>query len=473
MRRKFLILITVVFLFVLKGMSQQQNVSYQASFSKDTIFIGDTLNLLLEASFSNNSILVFPEFKDTITKGLEIYQFSSTDTLTNKKGEKKARKIISLISFEPGVYAISGFPALYVQKDGLADTIYSNQVRLAVLPMPIDTNAIDTVFAGMDGKIIMGLNFAESVKQNFIPDSVKQSMNQQETDALVDQIYGSKRSEILLELVRQLNLPDTIGYIELLEEIIMAPGNVLFIINNSGKAERHVLPQLIKESFIQQKKEVKKGDPLFSYFPIMDIKPPYDEEWSIWEDFKIFLEDYGIYLIIIVLLIAIALIYFIYFKKKKQKEDLPAMPLEPAHIIAFRDLNDLKEKKLWQAGKVKEFHSRLTEILRRYMEQRYGIMALEQTTYEILQSIAKEKILNKQEKAILKEILELADLVKFAKFTPIPDENDRSLRNSYQFVEKTKIVEEITKNEDVDEKQLDETENLKDDGRITKMEEDL
>ena len=92
----------------------------------------------------------------------------------------------------------------------------------------------------------------------------------------------------------------------------------------------------------------------------------------------------------------------------------------PAHLIALEKLNKLKKEEIWKQGKVKEFQSQLTFILREYLENRYNIRALEQTTGEILQSLYNIDMDNKDIN-IIKNILQIADMVKFAKAKPGED----------------------------------------------------
>ena len=111
----------------------------------------------------------------------------------------------------------------------------------------------------------------------------------------------------------------------------------------------------------------------------------------------------------------------------------------PAHIIALKKLSKLKAEKIWREGKVKEFQSQLTYILREYLENRYKIQALEQTTGEIVHSLQKIKLDNKDIDTI-KNILQIADMVKFAKAKPEEDINERFLNETIDFVERTKAV---------------------------------
>ena len=94
------------------------------------------------------------------------------------------------------------------------------------------------------------------------------------------------------------------------------------------------------------------------------------------------------------------------------------MTAEPADVIALRELEQLREEKPWVNKQVKLYYIRLTEILRIYIERRYHIMALEQTTDEILASPEKIRTARINSLKSLASILKLADLVKFAKVIP-------------------------------------------------------
>ena len=131
------------------------------------------------------------------------------------------------------------------------------------------------------------------------------------------------------------------------------------------------------------------------------------------------------------------------FKKDKTVIE-PAINPDPAHIIAFRELEKLREEMLWQKGETKKYYTRLTEILRLYLENRFGIFSLELTTSETLSELVKAGFKKDESYNILKTVLSGADLVKFAKYKPLPDENELHFENSYKFVQSTKAVEETT-----------------------------
>lgn len=143
-------------------------------------------------------------------------------------------------------------------------------------------------------------------------------------------------------------------------------------------------------------------------------------------------------------LIIFALFYFIKLKKKNKplfkKKEKPALP---AHEQALLDLEKLRLKKLWQQGLLKEYHTELIDIIRDYIEGRYGIQAVEMVSFEIIQSLKQESI-NQQAMEKLQSSLELADLVKFAKSGASALENDTSLNHCMDFVNETKQIMPIT-----------------------------
>ena len=169
---------------------------------------------------------------------------------------------------------------------------------------------------------------------------------------------------------------------------------------------------------------------------IKDIKEPYEETYS-WIDW---LKDNMIYVWILLGALLVLLIFYLivrYTRKVKPPMVEVEIPKIPAHIIAFEKLDKLKTENLWQNGKLKLYHSQLTDIIREYIENRFKIQALEQTTEEILYGFRKVAI-DDESKSKLKQVLILADLVKFAKEQPLPNENDMSMTNSYDFIHGTK-----------------------------------
>lgn len=129
------------------------------------------------------------------------------------------------------------------------------------------------------------------------------------------------------------------------------------------------------------------------------------------------------------------LIYVAWKKRKRGEKILPQAPPRPPHEIALEALRLLDAEKLWQQGREKEYHARLSDILRTYVEHTLEIPAMEMTTNLIASSLP-VKTLDPPLKGTLLEILERSDLVKFAKFRPIADENKKSMDGAVWFVER-------------------------------------
>ncbi len=138
---------------------------------------------------------------------------------------------------------------------------------------------------------------------------------------------------------------------------------------------------------------------------------------------------------IALVMIALVLVYWIRKRRRKRTIVPEEIPAEPANVIALRELAQLREDKPWAHKQVKHYYIRLTEILRRYIERRYRIMALEQTTDEILESLKTSA--NGAYLKRLAGILTLADLVKFAKVIPDTEENASQLEEAVAFVNST------------------------------------
>lgn len=116
----------------------------------------------------------------------------------------------------------------------------------------------------------------------------------------------------------------------------------------------------------------------------------------------------------------------------------PQPPREPAHVIALRELSLLREAELWQKGEIKDYYSRLSDILRRYIDNRYGIMSPELTTDETVRMLQKAAVLKHSELSLVKELLSMSDMVKFAKYLPGSEMHGTALNDAVKFVEITR-----------------------------------
>jgi hypothetical protein len=170
-----------------------------------------------------------------------------------------------------------------------------------------------------------------------------------------------------------------------------------------------------------------------------DIKMPYDA--------PITLKEVMPYMLGIILIGAIVFLILYSIKRKKQNKPLfsmPEKPKEPAHIIALRELDRIKAEKLWQKDKVKQYYSEITETIRIYIENRFDIPAMELTSDETISAFRyRRDLLNDKNFSNLSRMLMLADMVKFAKYSPLPDDNSATLFDAYFFVNETKKEVEI------------------------------
>jgi len=165
---------------------------------------------------------------------------------------------------------------------------------------------------------------------------------------------------------------------------------------------------------------------------IKDIKPPVDAPWT-WEDVL----PYVVFVWLACVVAALAFLY-VHYKNKKAEQPVaaPIRPAIPAHEAAINALRQLEDRHLWQKGKVKQYYSEATEIIRIYLEQRFGVRALEMTTDEVLQAMKRIRAAD----AVMSDTSKLlitADLVKFAKYAPTPDENAEELTHAYTIVRAT------------------------------------
>jgi hypothetical protein len=128
-------------------------------------------------------------------------------------------------------------------------------------------------------------------------------------------------------------------------------------------------------------------------------------------------------------------------KQRRKKEGVEEVRIpDPAHEIAFRELERLKAEQLWQKGNFKQYYTRLADILRQYLENRYGVYSLELTTSETLRELLRSGFKKDDRYNRLKTVLTAADLVKFAKYVPLPDENENHFTESWAFVDSTKSI---------------------------------
>jgi hypothetical protein len=202
-----------------------------------------------------------------------------------------------------------------------------------------------------------------------------------------------------------------------------------FTINGDTNNVRFTQPLMLEVHTVPTDTSAKK---------IKDIKTVLNEPFN----WKWYLPHiyWGIGILLAVLTIVLITLY--YARKKRNKIIEPEKPKIPAHITALASLEKIKTEKIWKEGLNKEYYSSISDTIRLYIEERYGVFALESTTDEIMTAF-RSQVVDAESKDKLRQLLQLADLVKFAKMMPIEAENEFTLQNAFDFVNGTKREEEI------------------------------
>jgi hypothetical protein len=202
----------------------------------------------------------------------------------------------------------------------------------------------------------------------------------------------------------------------------------------------------------------------------VDVDNPADffDIKEVWKPPFVLADYYSWIFGILITLFLICVVGYIIQRMRNRKLIVPfkrEAPKLPPHEQAIMELNQVKRQKLWQQGRNKEYYTSITEILRRYIVDRFGINAMEMTSGEILDIIKKY---NEADSVYenLKQILQLSDFVKFAKWNPLPNENDLSMMNAYLFVNQTKPT--IIATSDTKEDEEDNMDNETNDSTVTK-----
>lgn len=166
-----------------------------------------------------------------------------------------------------------------------------------------------------------------------------------------------------------------------------------------------------------------------------DIKQPLAVSYTFWD----WLKDHwkAVAVTLAAILIGVGLFYYYKKRPKNATPVIDAAPILPADTIALNKLNALRDKKLWQQDEVKLYYSELSDVLREYLGNRYQVKTHEQTTEEIFTDL-KYVDIPQDSSTMLKQLLTLADLVKFARQKPAAFENEQSMEKAINFIVQTK-----------------------------------
>ena len=144
--------------------------------------------------------------------------------------------------------------------------------------------------------------------------------------------------------------------------------------------------------------------------------------------------DYFYYYLAAGLALLACVLFAFYWLKLRKPPEPPAVPPVPPHITAIRALDELLARNLPEQGKIKEFYQAISAILRRYIENRFQLRAVEQTTEEFFSSLNSSSLFNLEQKQLLKKFLDHCDLVKFAKHEPTKEETGRMISFCREFI---------------------------------------
>ena len=255
------------------------------------------------------------------------------------------------------------------------------------------------------------------------------------------------------------NIRDSLKNIEVIKELETLSGETentksrtyAFIISyyDSGSVTISPIPVKYKVTGTNEEK-IALSNPVTFNVHTVEVQPKADIK-DVKEPLTIPLDWVIIFLITLIVLIFLDATYDFYqtYKNKKAEQPMKKKIIRiPAHVRALKALDELEIEKLWQKGMVKEYHSEITGIIRNYFEKRFNLPALELTTSEQMQQLNKvseaENILT-----ITNEFLNNADMVKFAKFKPLPSVNETMMKQAKEIVtntmknEPTQVEEEV------------------------------
>lgn len=199
-------------------------------------------------------------------------------------------------------------------------------------------------------------------------------------------------------------------------------------------------PDTIRSNSLSLKVNPVDVTALTDIHPIADVAE-FDSKWYDW--LPDWITDYWVYILLGLLIVAGGVCAYLIMSKKVNVTILPQKKRLPPDQIAFNRLNALKEAQLWEKGQEKEYYTRLIDILRDYLQERFGINAMEMTSSQILKALrANEE--TRLSHSRMERVVEIADFVKFAKVRPLPDDNVRAFSDAMQFVEETRPAPETT-----------------------------
>lgn len=199
-------------------------------------------------------------------------------------------------------------------------------------------------------------------------------------------------------------------------------------------------PDTIRSNTLSLKVNPVDVAALTDIHPIANVAE-FESKWYDW--LPDWITDYWVYILLGVFIVAGGVCTYLIMSKKVNVTILPQKKRLPPDQIALNRLNALKEAQLWEKGQEKEYYTRLIDILRDYLQERFGINAMEMTSSQILKALRTNEE-TRLSHSRMERVVEIADFVKFAKVRPLPDDNVRAFSDAMQFVEETRPAPEAT-----------------------------
>lgn len=257
------------------------------------------------------------------------------------------------------------------------------------------------------------------------------------------------------------NLKDSLKGAEFIKLITSEPKDIpngvlskySFVISKYDSGSVKIQP--LKIELIDDKNNVKEIFTDSLQIEVSTLKVNNTKEFSdVKKPVKIGIDWFFVFIITLIILLTLIIIYLLYKfyqKRKLLKQGIIIEEKLPPYEVAKNALKALEEQKLWQKGLIKQYHTEITFIIRKYLEDEFNFPALENTSGEILESL---KNLNCKAEIIenLREFFENADMVKFAKFSPLPEVNEKMLLQANNLVDNfnTYRLDNIKKIDEVD-----------------------
>lgn len=166
----------------------------------------------------------------------------------------------------------------------------------------------------------------------------------------------------------------------------------------------------------------------------MESTVAYPRKWYDWIPQPI--TDYWMWILLGLGVVAAAIAAWLYFRRGGTMTVLRKRAIPP-YELAISRLNRLREKRLTETGQEKAYYTELTDILRQYLDGRFGINAMEMSSTEIMNTLRHNEA-TRLSADRMKAVLEVADFVKFARMRPLPDDNVKAYQSAIAFVEDTK-----------------------------------